>query len=295
MSAFTPDDYQTLEFHPACLTLPQMDEADYQKLKEDIAAHGLRHPITLHQGMILDGRNRFEACIDLGIVPTFTEWEGGADIVEFVLGENLYRRHLTASQKAMVATAALEFHREAARSRMAEAGKSRIEAKDPETGKFQGSAPGAPSWTEDAQSAAESSVTAPGAVSREDPEPRHERTATAAAAKQVGVSPRTVEQAVYVKQHGTPDDAAEVLAGKTSVKAKAAEIKARTAQPAPKGPTAKDAMKVVIHINGGLGTLPQVMDVMLPEDAAVLIKELRRTLERLVARFEEKAEGSGHA
>ena len=64
--------------------------------------------------------------------------------------------------------------------------------------------------------------------------------------------------------------------------------------PAPKGPTAKDALKVMLQITGTLGALRAVEGALLESDARTLIKELRRALERLVERFERK-EGADHA
>ena len=53
-----------------------MDAARLDELKADIAANGQREPITLCDGMILDGRNRYRVCIDLGIEPLMREYEG---------------------------------------------------------------------------------------------------------------------------------------------------------------------------------------------------------------------------
>lgn len=214
--------HQSMQIHPACLILPEMDQEDFEKLKEDIAGFGLRHPITLYQGMILDGRHRYRACIEIGIEPIFEDWQGGSSVVEFVLGENLHRRHLTAGQKAMVGTKALEYHRKEAKKRQESAG---------EYGKLGGAPTINQRLTGETSSDSRKTVTAPGAVTSPDPNvvdfPRHQRTATAAIAKQVGVSPRTIEQAVFVKEHGTPEDVKAVESGQASVKAKANEIKAR--------------------------------------------------------------------
>lgn len=60
------------------------------------------------------------------------------------------------------------------------------------------------------------------------------------------------------------------------------------ATPAPKGPTAKDAMKVMLQVTGTLGALRAVEGALLESDARTLIKELRRALERLMGRFGEK-------
>lgn len=218
MSMYVANAYE-LEPHPACLILPDMERDDYEKLKEDISGFGLLHPIVLYHGKILDGRHRYRACIELGIEPVFEDWQGGSAVVEYVLSENLLRRHLNASQKAMVATRAMEYHRAEAKKRQKEQASSWINNDIAEISK------------EDSRQ-----VSAPGALTNDDANvvtfPSDAGKAAAAAAKDVGVSPRTVEQAVYVKEHGTEQDVQEVEQGKASVKAKAAEIKTRT-KPAP--------------------------------------------------------------
>lgn len=81
-----------------------MQDAEYETFRADIAEHGLREPIWLHaDGSIIDGRNRYRACIELGIEPAFETWNGNGSLVAFVVSLNLHRRHLTESQRAMVA------------------------------------------------------------------------------------------------------------------------------------------------------------------------------------------------
>ena len=89
-------------FHSACTVFPQLPEDELKELADDIAANGLRNPIVLWQGKILDGRNRYLACQIAKIDPRFTEFEG-EDPIGWVISQNLLRRHLTASQKAIVA------------------------------------------------------------------------------------------------------------------------------------------------------------------------------------------------
>ena len=87
-----------LEFHPVANIFPLMDGDDYTALVADIAEHGQREPIWLHDGMILDGRNRYRACMDLGLVPETQEYTGD-DTHAFVVSLNLHRRHLTREQR----------------------------------------------------------------------------------------------------------------------------------------------------------------------------------------------------
>src|SRR5262245_53163976 len=90
-------------FHPACLAFPMMAEAELHELAEDIRHRGQLHPVVMHQGQVLDGRNRLAACEIAGVEPRFTDWTGTGSPTEWVIGTNLTRRHLTASQRAVVA------------------------------------------------------------------------------------------------------------------------------------------------------------------------------------------------
>ena len=61
-----------MKFHPLANIFPLVEGPDFDELVADIREHGLHGPIVLHEGMILDGRNRLRACIAAGIEPTFT-------------------------------------------------------------------------------------------------------------------------------------------------------------------------------------------------------------------------------
>lgn len=100
----------THELHPLCTLFPRMPDAELQQLAEDIAANGLQQPIVLHDGMILDGGNRYRACQLAGVEPTFVQFNG-ASIVAFVLGANLHRRHMTPGQQAAIVAAAQDWAR----------------------------------------------------------------------------------------------------------------------------------------------------------------------------------------
>lgn len=119
-----------LEFHPLAKLFALIEGEDFDMLVEDIREHGVRDPIVIHGGQILDGRNRYRALAQLtetgevlgrgwghraGHCLTADEllpphmwfvryneaFEG--DPLKWVISKNLMRRHLNESQRAMVA------------------------------------------------------------------------------------------------------------------------------------------------------------------------------------------------
>lgn len=90
-------------FHPACLLFPPLPQAEFAALVADIATRGLVHPIVLHEGLVLDGRNRLLACRRAGVEPRFTPWRGTGSPVTWAISTNMVRRHLTSSQRAVLA------------------------------------------------------------------------------------------------------------------------------------------------------------------------------------------------
>lgn len=120
-----------LQPHPFADLFPMLDAADSAELRADIAAHGLRDLVTLYDGQILDGRNRFRALMDIAklgmtykgraltevdlhddVMPAvelgsghfFRRFRGSeAEALEYVLSKNLHRRHLNEAQRALVA------------------------------------------------------------------------------------------------------------------------------------------------------------------------------------------------
>ena len=94
-----------MKFHPVAEIFPLMSDEDVARLSADIKENGLREPIHVFDDAIIDGRNRFRACKMAGVRPEFLDYQGDEDsLVEFAVSLNLHRRHLTESQRAVVAS-----------------------------------------------------------------------------------------------------------------------------------------------------------------------------------------------
>ena len=108
-----------MRFHPVAAIFPMMLEFEFRELKDDILKNGLIEPIWTYQDKIIDGRNRYKACKELGIKPIFKKYanNNGSTLVDFVISLNLKRRHLNASQKAMSAVDALPYFEKEAKKR----------------------------------------------------------------------------------------------------------------------------------------------------------------------------------
>lgn len=106
----------TLELHPLCTLFPRLEGDEFEALKADIAANGQLQPIVLHDGMILDGGNRYRACVELGIDPLIAEMDlGDYDLLSYVVSVNLVRRHLTQGQYASIISSATNWLKAAQR------------------------------------------------------------------------------------------------------------------------------------------------------------------------------------
>jgi ParB-like chromosome segregation protein Spo0J len=93
---------QIYQPHPHANVMPPMSTFEFESLKADILENGQQLPIQLLDNMILDGRHRFLACLQLGLPSKVETWTG-KDSLEYVLSVNLKRRHLSDSQRALTA------------------------------------------------------------------------------------------------------------------------------------------------------------------------------------------------
>lgn len=108
-----------LAFHPYANLFPLIEGAAFDELVADIRANGLIEPIIVLDDMILDGRNRYRAAVAAGVLDAgdeaaaargysarqfrqFVEAVQG-DPLAWVLSKNLHRRHLSDSQRTLIA------------------------------------------------------------------------------------------------------------------------------------------------------------------------------------------------
>lgn len=171
----------SLTYHPLANLFPLMEGQDFADLVADIAAHGLREPVIVHEGQILDGRNRYRACEKAGVPVRLVPYDG-EDAVAFVVSLNLRRRHLTESQRAMVA------------------------------GKLANLSAGANQHTA-------GRANLPDLIEARQPAPPP--VSVARAADMLNVSERSVKAARAVVDHGVPELVQKVEAGEVSVSAAA--------------------------------------------------------------------------
>jgi hypothetical protein len=114
---------ENIQYHEAANICPMIEGKDFDELVEDIRENGLRLPIALLDGKIIDGRNRYEACKVAGVEPRFCEADlGGKSPVAYVVSLNLHRRQLDQSQRSAVGAKIREIFDAEAKERQRQAG-----------------------------------------------------------------------------------------------------------------------------------------------------------------------------
>lgn len=93
-----------MEYHEYANLFPMMTHSEMEQLCNDMRQNGYDKtaPIVVHQGKILDGRNRQLAADTVGVMPVYITFDGD-DPLGYVIRHNLHRRHMNESQRAMVA------------------------------------------------------------------------------------------------------------------------------------------------------------------------------------------------
>jgi len=112
------DDVEPRPVSPIAELYSLMSADALMELADSIRGNGLREPIVLRaDGSVLDGRNRLRACEIAGVEARFTEFMGSdQEALEFVVDTNSTRRHLSESQRAIVAARLATFSHGGSRS-----------------------------------------------------------------------------------------------------------------------------------------------------------------------------------
>jgi len=172
---------------------PMLPDDELQELAADIKKNGLQEPIVIYEDNILDGRNRYAACKISGVIPKIKKFTGtDEEALQYVASHNLHRRHLSVSQRSMIA------------AKIADMPVGKPAAEKPET----------PSGSTEIPPA-------------KPKPPKKKKTSIAAAAKKLKVSQASVKAAKAVLKK-SPEKAKEVEAGTKTVAQAHAEVQQET-------------------------------------------------------------------
>lgn len=97
----------TLERHPLSLMFGDMPENEWAELRDDIKANGLREPIVMYEGKVLDGWHRYKAMCAIGRdhkkhCYEYDPAEDGKSPEAYVHSKNLFRRQMSAEQRVQL-------------------------------------------------------------------------------------------------------------------------------------------------------------------------------------------------
>ena len=95
-----------MKIHEYAEIFPPMNCEDSDALVDSMKKYGFRseHPIILFEGKILDGRNRELAAKQAKVKALYKNFsKNGIDALDYVVLENIDRRHLTPGQRALIA------------------------------------------------------------------------------------------------------------------------------------------------------------------------------------------------
>jgi hypothetical protein len=91
--------------HPALEIFPLMKDMEFYKLLANIKENNINHPIMIRDNMIIDGRSRMRACLEINMVPYVIELDSALDefdIIELIFKNNIKQRNLDVGRRAMI-------------------------------------------------------------------------------------------------------------------------------------------------------------------------------------------------
>ena len=203
------------EIHPAADLFDMLAEDDLERLSRDIKANGLRVPIVLLAGKILDGRNRLLACERAGVEPRFERIGSDHNPWRAVWSLNRERRQI--EDKVRLALIGRQMV-EQSDAWLAAQEKAKEEANRARSEKVKG-------YRNAAKNSPASCEAKPKAPASRDYRREHPRKAAARLAEEIGgVSRATVERAIELER-ANPEAAEAVRRGEKEGQKALGEVK----------------------------------------------------------------------
>ncbi len=221
-----------MKIHKLAKYFPLLEGEEFDALVEDIKQHGQLEPIVTVNDEILDGVNRYNACVFLGI-ECLTKAYDGDDPLSYVISANIRRRHLDTSQRAMLATEMLpEFEALAEKHKSESAKKQRPS----DSTKFESLS----------------------SIDENLGQKTRENESSFRVAKQFGISAPTVQRAKRIKEQA-PGKVADIIQGKISVGAVDEELRQK-AEKTRKKDTTKTKLEITAAQADYINTLEWVIE-----------------------------------
>lgn len=91
------------KLHPLARAIPQITEKEFYEMAADVKTHGVKLPIVVYAGQVLDGRHRVAIASALKVPLRVSEFIGtDPEARDHVLSLNVHRRHLTVAQRGLI-------------------------------------------------------------------------------------------------------------------------------------------------------------------------------------------------
>jgi len=181
--------YEDFSIHPLADAFPLIEGKEFDELCQSIEDDGLREPIVMQDGVLIDGRNRLRACLHVGVAPDFTEYDEDIEVPEYIWIKNALRRHLSDDGRAAAATTFLGWEEDQRQKALAETMAKARESR----------------WVEPEEIDEDEEQVEPNSV--QPVEPAKPNATARAIAERAGVSKHKAVQAIAVKkyddEHGT--------------------------------------------------------------------------------------------
>lgn len=98
-----PNNELPLPLHPLAMLLPPMSTGELESLRRSMADHGQLVPVMVNDNQVVDGRHRMQVAQMLGRDLVVDDVNADSDLARRSLTANVARRHLSDSQRAMIA------------------------------------------------------------------------------------------------------------------------------------------------------------------------------------------------